>query len=104
MSEVTFEALKLVVMVISILIARYLIPWLKSSVDEYQMNQIYTIIQSGVQMAQQVHSSEPGETRKAIVVNYVHRMLSEKGLHITEEELDTLIEAFVKQLKVAEGR
>jgi hypothetical protein len=55
-------------------------------------------------MAQQVYSSESGEARKEIVVNYVHRMLVKKGLSISEEELDTLIEAFVKQLKVAEGR
>lgn len=104
MSEVTFEALKLVVMVVAILIARYLIPWFKASIDEHQMNQIITIVESGVQMAQQVHSSETGEARKQIVVNYVHRMLSQKGLHMSEEELDVLIEAFVKQLKVAEGR
>ena len=104
MSEITFEALKLVVMIVAVLIARYLIPWLKASVDEYKMEQIYTIIQSGVQMAQQVHASESGETRKAIVVNYVRRMLSEKGFTMSEEEIDTLIEAFVKQLKLAEGR
>lgn len=104
MSDVTFEALKLVIMVISILIARYLIPWFKASIDEHQLEQICTIIQSGVQMAQQVHASESGEARKQIVVNYVHRMLEQKGLTMSEEEIDTLIEAFVKQLKVAEGR
>lgn len=104
MSDITFEVLKLVVMVLGIVVARYLIPWLKTSVDEYKMNQIIRIIESGVQMAQQVHASESGEARKEIVVNYVHRMLAQKGLTITEEELDTLIEAFVKQLKVAEGR
>ena len=104
MSEITFEALKLVVMVVALIIARYLVPWLKVSIDEHQMDQIFTIIQSGVQMAQQVHGAESGETRKAIVVNYVHRMLSQKGLSISEEELDVLIEAFVKQMKLAEGR
>jgi len=104
MSDITFEVLKLVVMVVAVIVARYLIPWLRASVDEYKMNQIIRIVESGVQMAQQVHSSEPGEARKQIVVNYVHRMLTQKGLSISEEELDTLIEAFVKQLKVAEGR
>lgn len=104
MSDFTLEALKLIVMGVAILIARYLIPWLKASVDEYKMEQIITIIESGVQMAQQVHSEEPGAARKQIVINYVHRMLQEKGLTISEEELDVLIEAFVKQLKVAEGR
>ena len=104
MSDITFEILKLVVMVTAILIARYLVPWLKVSIDEYDMKQIIRIVESGVQMAQQVHSAEPGEARKQIVVNYVHRMLAQKGLKISDEELDTLIEAFVKQLKVAEGR
>lgn len=104
MSDITFEVLKLIVMVVAVVVARYLIPWLKTSVNEYKMNQIIRIIESAVQMAQQVYSSEPGEARKEIVVNYVHRMLVKKGLSISEEELDTLIEAFVKQLKVAEGR
>lgn len=104
MSDITFEALKLVIMIVSLVIARYLIPWLKVSIDEHQMEQIITIIESGVQMAQQVHSSESGEKRKQIVTEYVHNMLTKKGLTISEEELDTLIEAFVKQLKVAEGR
>ena len=104
MSDITFEALKLVVMIVALVVARYLIPWFKTSIDEHKMNQIITIIESAVQMAQQVHASESGETKKTIVVNYVHRMLSKKDLTISEEELDTLIEAFVKQLKVAEGR
>ncbi len=104
MSDITFEVLKLIVMVVAVVIARYLIPWLKTSVNEYKMNQIIRIIESAVQMAQQVYSSETGEARKEIVVNYVHRVLMKKGLSISEEELDTLIEAFVKQLKVAEGR
>lgn len=104
MSEITFEALKLVIMVVSLVVARYLIPWLKASVDEHNMEQIITIVESAVQMAQQVHSSESGEKRKEIVTEYVHKMLLKKGLTLSEEELDTLIEAFVKQLKVAEGR
>lgn len=104
MNDITFEVLKLVVMIVAVLIARYLIPWLKVSIDAKKMEEIVTIVEAGVQMAQQVHGSEPGETRKAIVINYVHRILAQKGLTITDDELNVLIEAFVKQLRLAEGK
>lgn len=103
MSEITLEAVKLIVMFLALIITRYLIPWLKASVDTNKMSQIVTIVESGVQMAQQVYKNESGQKKKEIVLEYVNKMLKSKGLKISEEELDVLIEAFVKQLKIAEG-
>lgn len=96
MSDIAFTALKLVVMIVTALVARYLVPWLKDSF-------VMSIVLKAVYMAQQVYYEKPGADRKKIVLEYVNKILAKKHLSISEEELDILIEAAVKQLRMEES-
>ena len=102
MNEFIFETLKLIVMVAGLLIARHVIPWLKAQTQNEQTQEIAKWVEQAVLMAQQVHWAKTGAEKKQIVIQILHGILAEKGLQISDEQLDTLIEAAVKAMKMAE--
>lgn len=103
MNDIILEVLKLVVMLVALVIARYAIPWLKEKIGVEKMAQIEKWAKYAVEMAQQVHWSDSGEDRKAIVTGFLKGILTAKNISISDEELDVLIEAFVKEMKIKEN-
>lgn len=103
MNEIVFEVIKLVVMVAALVIARYLIPWLKEKIGTDKLAQIEKWTRYAVEMAQQVHWSETGQDKKAIVTEFLKEILTAKNISISDEQLDVLIEAAVKEMKIAEN-
>ena len=67
MDEIIFEVIKIIVMVAALVVARYLIHWLKEKIGADKMAQIEKWATYAAEMAQQVHWAKPGEDRKAIV-------------------------------------
>lgn len=100
MSEMVMEILKVIVMLAVLLVTRYLVPWIKAQIGEKQMNEIRAWVKDAVLMAQQVYDAKPGVERKAIVVDLIRKMLVKKNIDISAEQLDTLIEAAVKAMKM----
>lgn len=100
MSEITMEILKVIVMLAVMLAMRYLIPLLKELIGAAKMEEIRKWVKDTVLMAQQVHEAKTGAERKAIVVDMLHNMLIKKNIDISEEQLNTLIEAAVKAMKM----
>lgn len=101
-SEILFEVVKLAIMIISALVARYLIPWLKTRVDMDKVKQVSDWSKEAVHAAQQLMNDKTGEERKQFVLNSVQAFMLEKGIEITDEQLEILIEAAVKQMKQKE--
>lgn len=102
MSEMMMEILKVLVMLACILLTRYVIPWIKAKISAEQLEQVKTWVNAAVLMAQQVYDAKPGPERKAIVVDLIRGMLIKKNIDISAEQLDTLIEAAVKAMKMQE--
>lgn len=100
MNEIIFEALKLVVMVAALMIARYLVPWAKQKMDNEEIRDLMVWVEKAVLMAQQVHWDKTGAERKKIVLDFMNEILRDKKIQITEEQLDALIEAAVKGMKM----
>lgn len=100
MSDITMEILKLIVMLAVILVTRYLIPLIKNQIGAKQMEEIRAWVKDAVLMVQQVYDAKSGPERKAIVVDMLHKMLIKKNIDISEEQLNTLIEAAVKAMKM----
>ena len=57
MNDIIFEALKLLIMVCVAVIARYVIPWLKSRIEQDKMAAIEKMVTQAVLYAQQVLTS-----------------------------------------------
>lgn len=104
MNDILFELLKLIVMIAVLLVMRYAIPWLRSRICVEKMAEIEKWAEKAVLMAQQVYWEKSGEERKEIVTKFLQEILIAKNISISAEQLNILIEAAVKQMKIEEGR
>ena len=60
--------------------------------------------EAAVHCAQQLMADNEGADKKQAVESFLKRLLDENHIAITDEQLNTLIEAAVKQMKISEGR
>lgn len=100
---IVFEILKLIVMVGAVVLIRYVVPWLKTIVSANDLAEIERWVKYAVLKAQQVMYAESGEDRKAYVTEFLKRLLLAKNIALSDEQLDILIEAAVKQMKIESG-
>lgn len=102
MNDIIFEALKLVLMIAVALITRYVIPCAKRLAETEKMNTVLTWVEQAVLCVQQVHDKTDGAKKKEIVTDFLRGVLDAKHIDMTDEQLDVLIEAAVKMLKMQE--
>ena len=100
MNDMVLEILRVVVMLAVLVLTRYIVPWIKAKIGADQMEEVRTWVNTAVLMAQQVYEAKPGPERKAIVVEIIRGMLIKKNIDISAEQLDMLIEAAVKAMKI----
>ena len=85
------------------LISRYLIPWIKEKCDTDKLALAEKWVKYAVLKAQQVLWAEKGQDRKAFVTEFLKEILIAKNIALSDEQLDVLIEAAVKQMKIEEN-
>lgn len=78
------------------LVIRYVIPWIKGSLDDRQYDMFVTLVRVGVYAAEQLFPHEKGKEKYEYVIN----LLRENGYDVDTESVKALIEATVKQLKI----
>lgn len=103
MDEIIFEIIKLIVMVAALVIARYLVPWIKEKIGADKLAEVEKWVKYAVLKAQQVLWEESGEDKKAYVTEFLKKLLIAKNIALSDEQLDVLIEAAVKQMKIEEN-
>lgn len=89
-----------VLTLISAIITRYLIPWLKDKLSERQYAALQILAKTGVYAAEQIFPSEKWEEKKAYVVD----LLEENGYSVDEKAVDALIESLVRELRIEQGQ
>ena len=96
MNDVTFNILKIVVTVATALISAYVIPLLKAKLQEAKYARLLEMVEIAVRAAEQtIKGSGMGNVKKDEVVKFVTEWMLDHGIHITQEQLDQLIEAAV---------
>lgn len=101
MKDVAVVVLEVVISIVVILLSRYVIPYIKEVTRSEKYAGLMEIVIVAVKAAEQtIRESGQGKVKKAQVVAFVSCWLKEKGLNISEEELDRLIESAVYNLKV----
>lgn len=103
MNDIIFEIIKVAVMAVLLLITRYLIPMLKEKIGADKLAAAEKWARYAVLKAQQVLWSESGQDRKAYVTEFLKEILLEKNIALSDEQLDVLIEAAVKQMRIGEN-
>ena len=71
------------------LITAYLIPYLKSQTKTRQQEEILQMVNIAVRAAEQ--SLDTGKVKKTDVTAFVTSWLNERGIKITDEQLDKLM-------------
>lgn len=93
MSDLTFELLKIVVSVAAAMITLYLIPYLRSQTNTKEMDELLNMINVAVKAAEQTLDS--GKLKKAEVITFISEWMNKRGITITDDQLDKLIESAV---------
>lgn len=104
MQDAVMKIIEGVVCLATLVVMRYVIPWVKSHASEAQIQTAKLIIDAAVFAAQQTMKDELGTVKKASVKGRVLNELEEHGIYISEEQLNDLIEAAVKTMKIEEAR
>lgn len=101
MREITLEALKLLIMVTVLILTRFVVPWLKAKTQSETMQTVLDWTMQAVLAAEQAHQAQTGAERKYIVTEFIKRILIQKNISLSDEELNTLIEAAVLQMNTS---
>ena len=104
MNEMIFEILKLIVMIAVFIVTWDLIPLVRGKIGQDKLDEITKWVNAAVLMAQQVYFAKTGAERKAIVVDLLKNILIAKNISISDEQLDILIEAAVKAMRIEEKK
>lgn len=103
MDEIIFEIIKVIVMVSALIITKYLVPWIKEKCGAEKLALAEKWAKYAVLKAQQVLWAEKGQDRKAYVTQFLKEILIAKNIALSDEQVDVLIEAAVKQMKMQEA-
>lgn len=96
--EMLETLVNLVVIAISVIVTRFLIPYLKTKMSKDQRELLLTVVNQAVLAAEQIyaHADKSGKTKKQYVIDFI----KSRGIKISNEEIDVLIEAAVKELNM----
>lgn len=92
---------KVIIPILGAIITYILVPFFKSKTTKQQRENIYFWVRVAVQAAEMIYREKgQGKLKKEYVVEF----LISKGIGITTEELDVLVEAAVKELNMAQEK
>ena len=96
MNTILFDVLLFVVILCSLAITGVVIPWIKNQIHESEYAELLDTVEKAIRKAEQkITGIKQGTARKAQVVAFLKDWLNRHSIEITEEQLDTLIEAAV---------
>lgn len=107
-TDIFIEVMKCIMSVLGIIITAYVIPFIKTVVKPYivakigeiETKRLISFIEDAVEWANQTIPAEEWERKKREVFNkcigYADKLLN---VDLTDEDIDTIIEAFVKKCK-----
>jgi LL-H family phage holin len=95
MENAIYQILMAVLTVITLVLTYFVVPWLRAKIGNEKLSVIEMWVNAAVAAAEQIFKvPESGPSKKT----YVMEFLKGKGITITDEELDALIEAAVYEL------
>ena len=100
MNDITFMILKIVISVCAALITAYVIPYLRTLKNDRRYAAVIDMVALAVRAAEQtIHESGMGAVKKEQVIALVQDWMREQGYDMSYDQLSSLIEACVYQMK-----
>jgi hypothetical protein len=95
--ETVIPVLVSLISALVLLVVRNLNNWMKARLTNEQYAFVESLVKTAVGAAEQYAGSGEGERKKALVLTTVSQVLNDRGLKITPQELDILIENSVRK-------
>ena len=100
MNDLVFDACRIIATVIGLVIAYYIIPALKTVVQNHLDENITGFINACVYAAEQIYRDpKTGTMKKKYVMKNITDWLNNRDISISEEQLDVLVESAVLAMK-----
>ena len=102
MNNTMYQILMLVISLIGVLLTGLIVPWLKLKIGNEKIKDIELWVSVAVAAAEQMKVAgllPYGQEKKTYVLQFIR----DKGITITDEELDALIESAVYEINRAKG-
>lgn len=99
MSQYGDIIIKIIILIITGIIIPMINKYVNTYVSKEQLEIIKGYVETGVRCANQIYTPEQWKEKKEYVLNYAIGIVNDFGLKITEEQVDTLIEGIVNQIK-----
>lgn len=98
MENVSYQIITLLISLIGVVLTYFVVPWIKSKTTTQQLDMIKLWVNIAVAAAEQMKAAGLiKDDKKAYVIKFVR----DKGVTITDKELDALIEAAVYEINKA---
>lgn len=100
MNDIIFKVINLVVMIATLVVVRYVVPWIKKKVGAETLSTVAEWAKKAVLYAEQVMTASTGEEKKQAVTEIIKEIVNANKIDITDEQIDILIESAVKQMNM----
>ena len=99
MTDITYIIIGVILIIFGV-IARFVIPFLRTKMSVDQMATLKQVVNIAVYAAEQILGPKMGKDKKAFALEYAKKLLSKFNLTFDEAAIDAAIEAQVKELKI----
>lgn len=100
MDEKIFGIVLALIPVIGAVVTAYVIPFIKNKIGIEKLNVIAFWVGKAVEAAEVIFNvPKSGEQKKEYVIDFINKMFNSKKTVITEEQIEVLLEAAVKEMK-----
>ena len=105
MDDKVFQIVLAVIPVLGTILTVYIIPLIKEKIGNENLAKYEYWVNIAVKAAELIWTETGhGTDKKQYVIDFMNKMFNSKKTVITEEQLNALIEAAVKQLKIDENK
>lgn len=105
MDEKLFSVILALIPVLGTILTVYIIPFIKEKIGNEKLSKYEYWVDIAVKAAEMIWTETGhGADKKQYVVEFINNMFNSKKTVITEEQINVLIEASVKQLKLEENK
>lgn len=100
MENLTYQIMTLIISLIGVILTGVFVPWLRMRMNDEKLRTVEMWVNIAVAAAEQMKASGLINIDKK---DYVIEFIRDKGITITDEELDALIEAAVYEINKAKN-
>ena len=103
MDDRLFQIILIIIPVLCTILTAYIIPYIKAKIGTENLSKYEYWVNIAVKAAELIWvETGHGADKKKYVIDFMNKMFNSKKTVITEEQMNALIEASVKQLKIEE--